>query len=246
MPEDYTARTGDCILSIAYEHGFFWETLWNDAGNAELKQKRKSPNILVEGDVVHIPDLTPKEESGATEKRHQFKLKAVPAVLILKIRHPCPEEEEEPESESDEPAEEPEETVIDDPEETEVAEEPAANVPYILDIDGVLSEGQTDDGGEIRISIPPNAQSGRLRVEPGTPREQEIELHLGGLDPVDTPRGMAQRLSNLGFGVFGGEAEVTEADLTEPLQNFQRNQALEATGRADRTTQDKLKEAHGS
>ncbi|MEJ7712150.1 MAG: hypothetical protein WKF84_20390 [Pyrinomonadaceae bacterium] len=75
MPEDYIVRAGDCINSIAFERGFFWETLWGHPKNAELKSKRRNPNILKEGDVVHIPDLTIKEESRATEGQHHFKLK---------------------------------------------------------------------------------------------------------------------------------------------------------------------------
>ena len=85
MAEDYDTKQGDCISSIAYEHGFFWETLWNHAANSGLKQKRKDPNVLMEGDVVHIPDLSLKEELSATEKRHKFKLKGVPAKLRLRL-----------------------------------------------------------------------------------------------------------------------------------------------------------------
>ena len=61
--------SGDCFNSISYDRGFFWETLWNHGKNAGLKSKRKDPNILKEGDIVHIPDLTVKEEQGATEQR---------------------------------------------------------------------------------------------------------------------------------------------------------------------------------
>ena len=85
MPEDYTVTSGDCFNSISYDRGFFWETLWNHGKNAELKSKRKDPNILKEGDVVHIPDLTVKEEQGATEQRHKFKLKGVPAKLKIRV-----------------------------------------------------------------------------------------------------------------------------------------------------------------
>src|SRR5271157_624781 len=86
MPEDYEVQAGDCMSSIAYEHGFFWQTLWNDSSNAELKAKRKNPNVLLPGDVVHIPDLTVKQESGATEQQHKFMLKAVPEKLRMTLR----------------------------------------------------------------------------------------------------------------------------------------------------------------
>ncbi len=85
MAEDYTVSEGDCINSIAFENGFFWETLWNHSSNADLKSKRKDPNVLEEGDVVHIPDITLKQESGATEQKHTFKKKGVPGKLNLQF-----------------------------------------------------------------------------------------------------------------------------------------------------------------
>lgn len=85
MSEDYQVQQGDCISSIAFKHGFFWETIWNHGRNAELKQRRKDPNVLLPGDVVHIPDLRSKEESGVTEQRHQFKIKGVPAKMKLRL-----------------------------------------------------------------------------------------------------------------------------------------------------------------
>jgi hypothetical protein len=85
MAKDYTVGPGDCISSIAFKSGFFWETLWNHGGNAALKSKRKDPNVLLDGDVVHIPDLTGKDESCATENRHKFKLKGVPAKLKIRV-----------------------------------------------------------------------------------------------------------------------------------------------------------------
>lgn len=73
------------MSSISYDRGFFWQTLWNHSSNADLKSERKDPNVLMEGDIIHIPDLTLKQESGATEKRHRFKKKGVPAKLRLRL-----------------------------------------------------------------------------------------------------------------------------------------------------------------
>jgi N-acetylmuramoyl-L-alanine amidase len=85
-----------------------------------------------------------------------------------------------------------------------------------------------------------------VRVEQGTPREQEITLVLGGLDPVDTLIGVAQRLHNLGFCGYDGDAEPTEASLIEPLQNFQKANGLEPSGQINDATKAKLKQMHGS
>jgi hypothetical protein len=64
MAIDRRVHQGDCLNSIADETGFFWETLWNHASNDSLKQQRRDPNVLEPGDVVHVPDKTPKQESG--------------------------------------------------------------------------------------------------------------------------------------------------------------------------------------
>jgi hypothetical protein len=85
MPEDYQVSQGDCIGSIAYDRGFFWETIWNHADNADLKSRRQDPSVLMEGDVVHIPDLTIKEVSAADKARHKFRRKGVPAKAKIRV-----------------------------------------------------------------------------------------------------------------------------------------------------------------
>jgi len=80
------ARQGDSIPSLAYENGHFWETVWNDGGNSELRQKRPSPNQLAPGDKVAIPDLRPKQESGATEQKHRFVRRGVPSKLRIQLK----------------------------------------------------------------------------------------------------------------------------------------------------------------
>ena len=85
MAKDYAVKQGDCMSSIAFEHGFFWQTLWNHSSNANLKALRKNPNVLLEGDVVHIPDLTVGNESGATGMTHTFTRKGVPEKLRIKL-----------------------------------------------------------------------------------------------------------------------------------------------------------------
>jgi len=81
----YKTKTNDCISSIAFESGFFPETLWDLPENAELKKKRKNPNVLQEGDSVHVPEFRKRTFACQTGKVHKFKLKGVPEKLKLRF-----------------------------------------------------------------------------------------------------------------------------------------------------------------
>jgi hypothetical protein len=84
-PGTYKAKTDDCISSIGFESGFFPETLWELPENAELKKKRKSLNVLQEGDSIHIPEVRKRTSACQTGKAHKFKLKGVPEKLKLRF-----------------------------------------------------------------------------------------------------------------------------------------------------------------
>jgi hypothetical protein len=84
MP-NYEVKQGDCIESIAFQHGLFWGTVWNHAKNLNLREKRKDPNVLFPGDVVFVPEKEKKHESGVTEQRHRFKRKGVPLKIRLRL-----------------------------------------------------------------------------------------------------------------------------------------------------------------
>ena len=81
----YTVRQGDCMASIAAAHGFDWATLWSSGENAELRARRKNPNLLCPGDVVVVPDQQTTAASGASGKRHPFRAKGVPARLKFRL-----------------------------------------------------------------------------------------------------------------------------------------------------------------
>ncbi len=245
MPEDYIVQTGDCISSIAFERGFFWETIWNHPKNAELKQKRTDPNILKEGDIVHVPDKELKEESCATDKKHKFKIKGVPAKLKLKVMEP-PKPDDKPVEENATGADDG--SHVEDPDfnPEPVKDVPTKNAPFRLEIDGVvIKEGSTDGEGIVEVELPPNARAGRLVIHPGMPEERVLPLNLGGMDPISETSGVRKRLSNLGFPCTATGDEMTD-DLASALRLFQQNNELNVTGEIDAATKDKLKQLHGS
>lgn len=223
MAEDYEVQKGDCISSIAFAHGFFWETLWNHGDNASLKAKRKNPNVLMEGDVVHILDLRLKEESRATEAKHRFKLKGVPDEFCLRIL---------------------EEAMPDGSAGGGKNDKPRANVPFNLYVDGVLAkQGNTDGGGYVKCAIPPSAQEGCLVLEPGTPNETTLLLKFGHIDPIDEISGIQTRLLNLGFDC-GDEEGKLGPQTGEALKAFQAKYGLQPDGQLNDATRDKLRQIH--
>jgi len=83
----YTVKSGDCIANIAFRYGMFPGTLWDDAKNRALREKRKDPNVLLPGDVVYLRAKELKEVSGGTEERHRFRRRGVPERLRLQFSH---------------------------------------------------------------------------------------------------------------------------------------------------------------
>lgn len=241
--ESYTIGRGDCIESIAKQKGFFAETIWNHAQNSELRELRKDPNTLLEGDVLFIPTLEAGEESGGTEARHKFRRKGVPARLRVKFTRPVPPEENAPAGAGSST----DESVYEEPERPAEADqhEPVANAPFSIDIDGIVTEGTSDADGMIDVPIPPDAHKAKITFFPGTEDALVYDMDLGELAPADTVVGVRKRLHNLGYRCMPN-GEENDADLRDAIKRFQAAENLEVTGEPDDATKAKVKEAHGS
>lgn len=241
---DYIVREGDCISSIAHEHGFFWETIWDLPENAELKDARVNPFVLLKGDRVTVPALRAKEESCSAEAKHRFKRKGVPGEIEMVLT----------ELTTDDPVPKDftnsTEGEYEVPEPPTLSPKPIKNTAYVLEIDGILKTGKTDSAGKVKASIPPNARSGQIKVRPGQPDELIIPLALGHLDPPTTWAGLAHRLRNLGYTVTGfpeGNAEGhTPAGMVEAIKAFQKDRGGTVDGRVSTQLIDDVKQAHGS
>lgn len=238
--QTHRVRDGECINSIAFQYGFFPDTLWSHADNSGLREKRESPNVLQAGDEVAIPELTAAKESCGTEARHRFRRKGVPAMLRIKFtKRKEPEDAEEPPSPIKGPSEYEEPEVEVNPPEYE----PLANAPYVISGD-VEDEGKSDGDGMVEIPISPNALEATIVFNKDTPEQLIFELALGVIDPVDTPRGLAHRLSNLNYACLPDSEE--EEVIQAALRQFQTDHDLDATGEDDQATRDRLLEVHGS
>ncbi|HWB96294.1 MAG TPA: carboxypeptidase-like regulatory domain-containing protein, partial [Bryobacteraceae bacterium] len=84
-PESYEVALGDCVESVAFQHGFLPETLWSYNENSTLRNGRKDMHILNPGDILRIPQRQDKQISVLTGNLYRLKRKGVPASLNVQI-----------------------------------------------------------------------------------------------------------------------------------------------------------------
>src|SRR5262245_29673569 len=75
---------GEHLCSIAARYGFAsWKQVWDHSGNAALRSRRRDPNVLLPGDIVHVPEREARTEFGPTGRRHLFRTRR--SQLLLRI-----------------------------------------------------------------------------------------------------------------------------------------------------------------
>jgi hypothetical protein len=212
------------MSSIAYENGFFWKTLWNLPDNTALKAQRKNPNVLMTGDIVHIPDLTVRQEPGATQMTHKFMLKGVPEKLHMRLL----DYNQKPRPNLD--------YVI-------VIDGNAQRGK--TDANGRIQQSIPPNAtsGKLTFAAPtPLDLNGKPL--PGKPKNMVLILQLGNLNPITEVSGLKARLANLGL-YQGTIDENLDSATQSAISAFQTQQSLPVTGLADSATQQKLQSLHG-
>ena len=122
--------------------------------------------------------------------------------------------------------------------------EARSGVAFVLTVDGVETRGSTDGEGWVRASIAPTARRGTLTVtEQETGEEEDYEVELGHLDPVDTIEGAQTRMRQMG-AYFGTVTGTMSLAFVASLKAFQISRGLTATGELDASTQAALRESH--
>jgi hypothetical protein len=80
-----TVNQGDTLSGIAADNGFLdYHTVWNDPGNADLRNAR-DPHALFPGDRLSVPDFQTKTESRATGASYTFVIPVSDLYLRLRV-----------------------------------------------------------------------------------------------------------------------------------------------------------------
>jgi len=229
MAKKHKVKAGECLASIAERYGMLdWRTIYDAPENADFRERRPNPNVIRPGDVLTIPDA-PSQGFTVTlspGETKQVEIAREPTLLRLDV--------------------------------LQFVQGPAIEASYQLDVDLVPEPftGDVAPDGRVEVEIPPSAQRGRLTLRSRESGEvlAEVELAIGDLDPVTTPRGLRQRLRRLAIDP-GPEPEAWEEEgeddpptpaLEGALRAFQQQVGFEETGTATQETQDKLVELVGA
>ena len=213
---EHVVKQGECISSIAKNTGHFWETIWKDAANTELKEIRQCPNVLLPGDRVTIPEKRRKEEPRETEMRHRFVRRGEPGNFRLHLRdrwgNPFANRRYRIEVDGSE---------------------------YEGHTDALGWLEQYIPGNAQSDTL--TAWLGCNAEDEATC--ETWNLRLGQLDPAMETSGATQRLVNLGYSI-SPNASMEAAETREAIVQFQAHHGLRPTGRADDETCQKVKDAH--
>lgn len=123
--------------------------------------------------------------------------------------------------------------------------EPRSNKAYVLKLDdGTILKGKTSGDGVLVEKLTPTVRRAKLRLESAGLGVDESSLDLDALAPPSGLSGVQQRLRNEGLleRVTGSLDEATRAALSV----YQERHKVAVSGEADRDTQAKLEETHGS
>jgi hypothetical protein len=241
MASKHVVKPGESPSGIAARYGAeSWSVIYQDAANAELREKRKDEHAVFPGDVVNIPKIAPKVFSLATAKRHKLVVPRPKSQLNVVVKDGAGE-----------------------PLSVKAFQLSAPGLDHPI-------KGTTTGDGRVDCKVPADLQQAQLVVwdsdEDGI--RYVWELDVGGLFGPETTQGVRQRLNNLGYhagqadsdgendyqddggesdadGDENGEADVPSDPLGLAIAAFQEDMGLDVSGKLDEQTLAKLVEEHG-
>ena len=117
-----------------------------------------------------------------------------------------------------------------------------AGVKYTLRLGDAELVGSTDNNGYLDQDIPATATHAKLvlHLKLG---DEELELLMGALDPLETISGIQGRLSHLGYNISDISGTITE-ETHDAIYDFQEDNELEVSGNIDEPTLQRLRQLH--
>lgn len=238
----HLVRHGECAISLAARLGYAVSTLWDHPLNRELRERRRHPAFLAEGDVIVIPEPRATRLNLSGEQGNRYR--ATVPLTNIKLRLVAPETSDAHASAGETRTEG--STNVHELADTPLAvqEQPIGGVRYRLEVGGRVIEGTTDGSGQIDVDIPAAARFGKLTIGPGTQHEIVSVVHVGAVGPHNDPAGLLHRLQNMGIAVLH-DADNPRRALAVSLSMFQAKYGLRITGELDADTRSALEQRHG-
>jgi hypothetical protein len=219
MAQTYVVKQGDYLTKIAQQFGFAdYVGIWEHPDNKALRNERKSPNVLMPGDRLFIPDPQQRFENRPSGQRHRFVLKRKQLKLCLQLLNMS----------------------------SEPLKNVACELTVEGRSEALKTDGQgkletviprTAQRGTLKIDDPDLPLL-----------ELDFDLAVGHVDPVTALSGQQARLNNLGYGAGPradlSDAE-NEKLFRSAVEEFQCDHQMKVDGQCGPATQAKLKEVYG-
>lgn len=213
-----TIAPGDWLGAIAERYGVADpETIWNAPANAGLRATRKTPDFLMVGDELEIPEQAGDGIEVLVEGTTRVTLVRRRTLATLRVR-------------------------VAGIEGLLAAFGP---VDYVLEAGAARVEGRIERADallEIQLSRDVTAATLWLMGR------RMPEIAVGGLGPIEEPRGAYQRLVNLGFVADPDSPAAGSESAVDPLAAavaaFQRSRGTAPTGVLDDATREALRSAY--
>lgn len=216
-PAPHVVDQGDCVSSIAHQHGFLPETLWKLPENAALHAKQRQRHVLYPGDTVALPPRRARDEEARAGRLYRVRRKGIPDMLRLRF--------------------------LDVDEEPRVGLPFLLRLRTFSGESVRDVRGELDGDGYVQAPIPPDADLGELILGTGPDRET-YQLELGHVDPLGTFPGLQDRLANLGYFSCCEQDSEHHPVTRQALERLQRAHGLEPTGKLDGASRELLKALH--
>lgn len=206
----HVVEQGECVSTLAFAHGLFPDTIWNDGDNAALKQRRKIRNVLFPGDVVHLPALRPGSARVDVGQRYVVRRRGVPEMLRIRFL---------------------------DADGHARAGVPCLLALESVDDDETRLVTTNAEGFVIE-HVRPDATLVTLTIGQGDAREIH-QFRPASLDPIDTIAGVQKRLRSLGYDCGKDDGRLGGM-TGRALRDFQRDNGLPVTSMIDDATRARL------